>query len=126
MRGTKILIVDDDKIVLDSCRRVLETESFEISTVSNVDDALERLQREDFVLLIVDVKMPKRDGISLMQEMTEKWPEIPVIAMSGYPTPETIADGARRGAAQFIAKPFTPEELLVSVREVLRLRSNVR
>lgn len=126
MEKTKILVVDDDSIVLDSCQRILEAEGFEVSLVSNAEGALEAVEREDFALLVVDVKMPKRDGMYLMQEIKKQRPEIPIIVMSGYPTDETVADGVRMGAAQFIPKPFTPDELLRSVRQVLKLNNGVK
>jgi DNA-binding NtrC family response regulator len=116
----KILVVDDDPIVLDSCKRVLEAEGFHVVLVPNADDALKALEKEGFALLIIDVKMPKRDGMYLMREIKKKWPEIPIIVMSGYSTTETIAQGLRMGAAQFISKPFTPDEMIESVRQVLQ------
>lgn len=115
----KILVVDDDPIVLDSCKLVLEAEGFDIASVPSADKALETMENDDFDLLLVDVKMPEHDGIYLMQEIEKKWPQIPIVVMSGYPTPETIANGMKMGAAKFIPKPFTPDELLETVRQVI-------
>jgi DNA-binding NtrC family response regulator len=64
--------------------------------------------------------MPKHDGIFLMREIKKNWPGIPIIVMSGYPTPETIADVLKLGASQFIPKPFRPDELTKVVRQVLQ------
>ena len=116
----KILVVDDDTIVLNSCKRVLKAEGFEVHSASSANKALEVMESEGFGLLLIDVKMPEHDGMWLIQQVKEKWPEIPIVVMSGYPTPETIADGVKVGAAIFIAKPFTPDELLQSVREALK------
>lgn len=116
----KILVVDDDAIVIKSCRRILEAEGFEVSTVPSADQALEAIKNSDFDLLLIDVKMPKRDGMYLMREIKKNWPEIPTIIMSGYPTPETITEVLRLGATLFIPKPFRPDELMKSVRQVLK------
>ena len=116
----KILVVDDDAIVIKSCKRILEAEGFEVSTCPSADDALEKIKNYDFDLLLIDVKMPKHDGIFLMREVKKNWPDIPIIVMSGYPTPETIADVLKLGATQFISKPFRPDELMKSVRQVLQ------
>jgi DNA-binding NtrC family response regulator len=116
----KILVVDDDAIVIKSCRRILEAEGFEVSTVPGADKALEAMKTSDFDLLLVDVKMPKHDGMYLMREIKKNWPEIPTIIMSGYPTPETIAEVLRLGATLFIPKPFKPDELVKSVRQALK------
>ena len=116
----KILVVDDDAIVIKSCRRILEAEGFEVTSVPSADEALEKIKYYEFDLLLMDVKMPKHDGIFLMREIKKNWPDIPIIVMSGYPTPETIADVVKLGATQFIPKPFRPDELVKSVRQVIQ------
>ena len=116
----KILVVDDDAIVIKSCRRILEAEGFEVTAVPSADEALERIKSSEFDLLLMDVKMPKHDGIFLMREVKKNRPALPIIVMSGYPTPETIADVLRLGAAQFIPKPFRPDELTKVVRRFLK------
>lgn len=120
----KILVVDDESIVLDSCRRVLGAEGFEVSAVISADEAIKTIVNEKPSLLLIDVKMPGRDGMYLMREVKERWPDIPVIVMSGYATRETIAEAAEIGAASFIAKPFTPEELLKTVQKVIQKEEN--
>ena len=115
----KVLVVDDNSIVLDSCRRVLEAEGFEVRLASSVNKALEAMNDDGFDLLLIDVKMPERNGMDLMGEVKQTWPDIPVIVMSGYPTTETICDAARMGAANFIPKPFTPDELIDALRQVI-------
>ena len=114
----KILVVDDDVIVIKSCTRILESEHFSVSTVPGAEEALELLKNQTFDLLLIDLMMPKQDGLSLIKTVRESLPEIPVIAMSGYPTPETIAKVFSSGATQFIHKPFRPDELLKLIRQV--------
>jgi len=116
----KILVIDDEPVVLNSCRKVLEEDGFDVYLVPSADEALKAMKKEGFDLLLVDVKMPKHDGIYLMQKVKEKWPDVPIIVMSGYPTPDTITDGAKMGADAFIAKPFTPDELLETIRQVIQ------
>lgn len=118
--NVKILIVDDDPIVLDSCKRVFEAEGFEVSLVPSADEALTAMENNAFDILLIDVKMPERDGMYLIRAVKKQWPEVPIVVMSGYPTPETIAEGLHLGAEEFIAKPFTPDELLKIVHEVLQ------
>jgi len=116
----KILVTDDEPVVLNSCRKVLEEDGFDVYLVPSVDEALKAMKKEGFDLLLVDVKMPKHDGIYLIQKAKEQWPNVPIIVMSGYPTPNTITDGAKMGADAFIAKPFTPDELLETIRQVIQ------
>ena len=127
MKSNKILVVDDDKIVLESCRRILEEEGYRVLLVDSAEEAVDLLEMEYVDLLIMDMKMPTHDGMYLFDQIRLKWPldiwpELPVIVMSGYPTPKTIKDGLNRGAADFIPKPFTPNELVSSVNKVLKRR----
>ena len=113
-----ILVIDDDRIVLESCVRILQAEGHRVRTTGSVQEALTLADAEHYDLLIVDMIMPEYDGISFLNEMERRGSSAPVLAMSGYPTPEKIADGLEAGAAGFIAKPFTPDELLDAVRKI--------
>ena len=115
----KILVVDDEEIVLESCQAVLEEAGFEAALLPSADKALKAMKHEDFTLLLIDVKMPEHDGMYLMQEVKKRWPGTPVIVMSGYYTADTINEAIRMGAATFIAKPFEPEELINTIRQVI-------
>ena len=115
----KILVVDDEGIVLDSCRRVLESEGFEVFLAKSAKEAFEAVEKEVFSVLLIDIKMPEHDGIYLMQEVRKKCADVPIIVMSGYSTMEAIAHAANMGAATFIPKPFTPDELIETVRRVI-------
>ncbi|MGQ9509887.1 MAG: response regulator [Thermodesulfobacteriota bacterium] len=119
----RILVVDD-AIVVKSCRQILEAEGFEVLTVSGAEEALEIINMYDFDLLLIDVKMPKHDGIFLMKEIKKGLPEVPIIVMSGYPTQETIHETMRLGANQFIPKPFRPDKLIRVIRQVLQKGSS--
>ena len=114
----KILVVDDENIVLESCRLVLQTEGYEVILVSSSDAALKIIEEIDPSLLLIDLKMPGHDGMYLMGEVKQKRPDIPILVMSGYATKETIDEVSVRGAAAFIPKPFTPDELLETIRQV--------
>jgi len=125
VKKKKVLIVDDDKIVLDSCKRVLEAEQLKVTLVSNAQDAIEQLEKKYFDLMVMDVKMPEKDGVYILKKIREKWPlddwpELPILVMSGYPTSDTIQELKKRGAREFIPKPFTPDELLAAVQNVLK------
>jgi DNA-binding NtrC family response regulator len=114
----KILVVDDEAIVLRSCRAVLTAEGHAVLQAASVQEALQMIAAEQPALLLIDVKMPGLDGMHLMQRVAQEWPHLPVIVMSGYATGETIATARGLGAAAFIAKPFTPDELAAAVNAV--------
>ena len=114
-----ILVADDDKVVLRSCTRVLEAEGHRVFPAINALKALEILESQSLDLALVDMVMPQYNGTYLIEECRKKWPHLPILVMSGYPTPETISSGIRAGASRFLAKPFTPDELLEAVSKAL-------
>jgi DNA-binding NtrC family response regulator len=116
----KILVIDDEAVVLDSCKKILSSEGFDVTLVPTVDDALILLEQAEFSLLLIDIKMPKRDGLYLMDLLRERGEQIPIVVMSGYQTDEAIGEAVRRGATSFIPKPFTPDELLSAVQSAIR------
>ena len=116
----KILVVDDEDIVLESCQAVFELEGFEVMLVPSADKAIEAMKNDNFALLLIDVKMPKHDGMYLMEKIKKQWPNIPIVVMSGYCTTETIREAFKMGAANFIAKPFEPDELIKTVRKTMK------
>jgi DNA-binding NtrC family response regulator len=114
----RVLVVDDEIIVLKSCRMVLEAEGWEVISAGSVQEALPILESITPDLLLIDVKMPVYDGMYLMRKVKERKPGIPIIVMSGYPTQETISKAGDLGAALFLPKPFTPDELADTLRSV--------
>ncbi len=116
----RVLVVDDEPIVLQSCRRVLEAEGWEMISAPSVAEALSILESITPELLLVDVKMPVHDGMHLMRKVRETRPGIPIIAMSGYATAETVKEAEGLGAAIFLPKPFTPDELADTLRSVTK------
>jgi DNA-binding NtrC family response regulator len=119
----RVLAVDDEPIVLKSCRLVIEAEGWEMISAASVAEALAILERIIPDLLLVDVKMPVHDGMYLMRKVREKRPGIPIIVMSGYATSETIKEAQGLGAALFLPKPFTPDELAETLRSVAKSTS---
>jgi len=77
-------VIDDEAVVLESCKKILSSEGFGVALVPTVDDALALLEQERFALLLIDIKMPKRDGLSLMDVLRERREKIPIVVMSGY------------------------------------------
>ena len=114
----KILVVDDERIVLESCKRILE-DRFDLMTAGSAQEALEAMDREGVGMVLLDVKMPNKNGMSLLNEVKEKWPAVPVIVMSGCATKDMVEQVSRAEAATFIEKPFTPNELLEAVARVI-------
>ena len=114
----RILIVDDDAIVVHSCRRILEAEGMDIHSAASVEAGLSILADGDIDILLTDIKMPGQDGFAMIRRARQRRPGLPILMMTGYLTAETIAAGRRAGADHCIAKPFTPNELIQAVQQM--------
>ena len=122
MEKGRILVLDDDPIVTLSCKRILGAEGFSISTVDKGEDALKKLEKEDFDLLISDVKLPGMNGIEVLKEARIIKPKTDVVIITGYPTLEDAKQSSKLGAAEYIEKPFTPDFMLNVARKVFDTR----
>ncbi len=114
-----ILVVDDEPIVCHSVRKILSKQSCAVEEAFDVDAALQKMKLNRYDLILLDLKMPKRSGIEVLQSIKRNWPEIPVIMISGYASIENAIEAIRLGAFDIIPKPFTPAELTKKTKEVL-------
>jgi|Deesub1362A_J573_1020465.scaffolds.fasta_scaffold03219_5 CheY-like chemotaxis protein len=122
MKRGKILVLDDDPIVTLSCRRILGAEGYSIYTVERGEEALKRLSKEDFDLLISDVRLPDISGIEVLKEAKIIKPNTDVVIITGYPTLEDAKESTRLGAFEYIEKPFTPEFMINVAKRVFDKR----
>ncbi|MBW2330561.1 MAG: sigma-54-dependent Fis family transcriptional regulator [Deltaproteobacteria bacterium] len=119
MKG-RILIVDDEKDMLALLRRIITGKTeHDVMTESDPLRAIEMIHREPFNLIITDLKMPKMDGIALLEEIKRIQPSSDVIIMTAYATIETAVEATRKGAFDYIAKPFRKERILLTLRRAL-------
>lgn len=122
MEKGRILVLDDDPIVTLSCKRILGAEGYSISTVEKGEDALNKLAKEDFDLLISDVRLPDISGMEVLKEARIIKPKTDVVIITGYPTLEDAKESTRLGAAEYIEKPFTPDFMLNVAHKVFDTR----
>lgn len=123
MSKAKILIVDDEEIVLKSCRKILEKGGHQVSTALSGQEAFDLLEKESFDIVITDMKMPGIDGIEVLKRVREKYPDIVVIMITGYSTVQSAVQAMKLGAFDYIPKPFTPDEVLIVVEKALEKKS---
>ena len=120
----KILIVDDDKNMLEVLKLRLEEEGYSSAISTGVNDALKRIENELFDLAIVDLKLSgKEDGIELMRDLRRITPEMPVIILTAYGTIETAVEAMKQGAYSYLTKPFDRLELLLQIKNGLEKSS---
>ncbi|MBT8074437.1 MAG: response regulator, partial [Xanthomonadales bacterium] len=115
----QILIADDEEIVVRSCLRILSAQEFDIDTVSNGLEAIEKVAEKEYDLLILDIMMPKMSGMEVLQRVKETHPDIDVIMITGLNQIETAVEAMKLGAFDYLPKPFDPEELEMVVERAL-------
>ncbi|GAB6061943.1 sigma-54-dependent transcriptional regulator [Deferrisoma palaeochoriense] len=118
----RVLVVDDD----ESLRRILEynlaEEGYAVATAASGEEALEKLDRASFDLVVTDIKMPGMDGMDLLRRIKAEAPETQVIVITAFGTIEMAVEAMKAGAAEYITKPFNRDELKLAVRKALRVR----
>ncbi|MBC8478117.1 sigma-54-dependent Fis family transcriptional regulator [bacterium] len=116
----QIIMVDDEINMLESMGDVLRDVGYQVSTASSGQEALERLEREngEYDLLITDLKMPGMNGMELLNAVHDLYPAIKVIVLTGFGSVDGAVEAMRRGAWDYILKPFNPEEALSSIKRI--------
>ncbi|MGC8724041.1 MAG: response regulator [Acidobacteriota bacterium] len=120
MAEKSVMVLDDEPIVGDRLKPVLEREGFEVEVFTESERALERLKERSFHVLVTDMKMKGPSGMDLLRFIKEKAPSTQVIVITGYATIETSHEAQALGAFQFIAKPFKMKELAKLVSKAAR------
>ena len=114
-----ILIVDDDKTILEGFKVLLETKKYRISTAENGREALEKVRNNFYNLALLDIKLPDMEGTDLISEFRQIKPEIKIIVVTGYSTRENAINSLNLGADGYLEKPVTPGKLLGIVADKL-------
>jgi two-component system response regulator AtoC len=119
----RILVVDDERGMLEVCTDTLaELADTEVVVEEHSRQAADRLASESFDLLITDVRMPGLDGVELLRQGRQHDPHLSVLMLTAYPTVQTAVECMKLGAADYVVKPFLPEDLLATVRRLLEAR----
>lgn len=114
-----VLVVDDEPVVCHSVRRILAKQHCAVDEAFDVDTVLQKMRLNDYDMVILDLKMPRRSGLEVLESIRRQYPDIPVVMISGYASIKDAVAATQLGASNFVSKPFTPDELLKVTREVL-------
>lgn len=108
----RMLIIDDDTLVLESCRKVFESEGYDVVCTASPKEGLRLASDNKFDVILCDWKMPGFDGMDVVEELDQRTPESTLVMISGYPAVERATEAMKRGAMDYVAKPFKPEEII--------------
>ena len=119
----KILAVDDDQNFLDSVAGLLKYKGYMVETLSNPAGALKKIDSEEYDCILLDVKMPGIDGIELLEQIIQKYPEIPVIMISGQSTLSIAVNSIKKGAYDFLEKGADSDRLLITLKNAIEKKN---
>lgn len=117
----RLLIVDDEVDLRNLLSEILRTEGYDIVTAPDGADAIRLLDREQFDATLLDIFMPRLNGISVLKYINENHPATKTIIVTGHPTLENALEAKRNGAVDFISKPYKLETILSTLERVLNI-----
>ncbi len=115
----KILIVDDDKSIRKTLTNILQFEKYQVDEAADGFECIIKLKRDNFDIIILDIKMPKMDGMETLERIQKLKPDIPVVMISGHGTIDTAVEAVKKGAYDFIQKPPDLNRMLITLRNAL-------
>ncbi len=120
--SARILVVDDEEIVIRSCMRILDGEEFQVEAVQDGREALRKVEENPYDVMILDIMMPNIDGLEVLRRVKETHPNVDVIMVTGLSQIDTAVQAMKLGAFDYISKPFEPDELKMVVYRALERR----
>ena len=119
METTKALVIDDEQIVLDSVRKILTDENYEVDVTLFGREGLNQAIEKDYDIVLTDIRMPDIGGMRVLRDIKRAKPSLPVVIITGYASVKSAVQAMKLGAADYIEKPFTPDQLLKAVGAAL-------
>ncbi|MDH5695852.1 MAG: response regulator, partial [Dehalococcoidia bacterium] len=121
MQQNSVLIVDDEPIVRESIRDWLKDAGYQVATAESGEEALEMIEKQDFSVMVVDIRLPGKTGIRVLEEVKAHRPWLKSIIITAYPSAETADEAKKLGAVDYLIKPVAPDDLERLVQETLGL-----
>ena len=115
----KILVVDDEKSIRSTLKDILELEKYKVDQAGDGFECLVKVKQNNYDIIILDIKMPKMDGMEAIDRLTELSPDTPIIMISGHGTIDTAVEAVKKGAFDFIQKPMDLNRLLITIRNAM-------
>jgi len=121
-----VLVIDDEPIVLDSCRRILKQEGFDVNGAFNGREGLKKIEEDKYDAVLVDWKLPEIDGMEVLRIIKKNHPEVIVVMITGYPSVESAVKAMKLGVSDYVSKPFTPDELKETIIKAIEHSREVK
>ena len=114
-----VLIVDDEEVVRRSHLRSLESTGCNAQVAGDGTEALRVMEQHPFDVILLDIRMPDLDGMDVLKIIKERWPDIEVVVITGYPTIESAKESVRLGAFNYLAKPVGPDDVIKAANDAM-------
>ncbi len=121
----KILIIDDEKPIRETLKEIVEYEKHKADLAADGFEGIEKAKSKQYDVILCDIKMPRMDGIEVIEQLMEICPDVPIIMISGHANVETAVEALKKGAYDFIEKPLDLNRLLVTIRNALERKDLV-
>lgn len=119
IRNANVLVVDDEEVMRLSYSRILSGAHCNVQVAWDGKEAVDAMEHDLFDVVLLDLRLPGTDGMSVLRTIKERWPEAEVIVITGYPSVETAKEAVRLGAHDYLAKPVGPEEVIHAAASAL-------
>lgn len=121
MEKKKVLVIDDERIVLDSISKILKEENFAVEVSLRGREGLEWATQKDYDIVLTDLRMPDIGGMRILRDVKRVKPAIPVVMITGFGTVKSAVQAIKLGAAAYLEKPFSPDELVKTINSALHI-----
>jgi len=121
MEKNKALVIDDEQIVLDSVRKILKDENYEVDVFLSGREGLNQAIEKEYDIVLTDIRMPDIGGMRVLRDVKRARPSLPVLIITGYASVKSAVQAMKLGAADYLEKPFTPDQLLKAVDSALEI-----
>lgn len=119
----KMLIIDDEEIVLKSCRKIFESEGYDVTATPNPQEGIRLVSEKSFDVILVDWMMPGLDGLDVVEEIDKRSPNSAMVMISGHPSLGRATEAMKRGAMDYLPKPFKPGSVASSAFMIKLIRT---
>lgn len=115
----KVLVIDDERAIRNTLKDILGYENYKVEVAEHAKEALDILKKNSFDLILCDIKMPEVDGLELLPQMIDMYPDTPVVMISGHGNIDTAVEAIKKGAYDFIEKPLDLNRLLITLKNAM-------
>ncbi len=115
MKPVRVLVIDDEQVICDACRLVLTEAGHSVTATATGEQGLAAIRRGGYDIVLLDMKLPDMDGMEILQAVRQEGIALCIIVMTGYSSISNAVQAIKQGASDYLAKPFTDDELLETI-----------